>query len=567
LEAHNFAEIIERDVVVIGSGAGGLTAALTAAVHGASTLVVEKAATIGGTTAYSEAMIWVPGSRQAKEAGVVDSDEDALEYIAAVARGKFDRKRMQAYIKSAATMLAFVEDNSLLKFTLASKSMDYYPACPGATKGARSLSPGKFDGKRLGQNFKLIRPPLNSMRILGGMSISGLDLPHFYNVGRSLKSTLVVFKLVTEYVLDRLKGWPRNTLIGNGEGVIAALYHGLVTHGGAVMTNTKAQRLVCDHSGRASAIHVVRNQKVVIVRARKAIILATGGFSANAEMRQHYYPKEIKSTQYVQLVCEGATGDGIAMAEAVGAAISCEVDQPAAWAPTSYLEHKKAGFPHFLERAKPGVIIVGLDGKRFANEAMIYHDLVPAMLKQAGVHGKGPGCWIIADHKAMRRYGLGAAPPWPAPISPSINAGYLVKAKSLKDLAHRIGVDHLMLSHTVNQFNEAARNGVDPEFGRGVSLLDLAYGDPNHQPNPCLGPLDQAPFYAVRIGAGDLGSFVGLHTNSDAVVIDKRGMPIDGLYAVGLDAATAMGGRYPAAGVTVGAAMTTGWIAATHALD
>jgi hypothetical protein len=167
----------------------------------------------------------------------------------------------------------------------------------------------------------------------------------------------------------------------------------------------------------------------------------------------------------------------------------------------------------------------------------------------------------------MRRYGLGAAPPWPAPISPSINAGYLVKAKSLKDLAHRIGVDHLMLSHTVNQFNEAARNGVDPEFGRGVSLLDLAYGDPNHQPNPCLGPLDQAPFYAVRIGAGDLGSFVGLHTNSDAVVIDKRGMPIDGLYAVGLDAATAMGGRYPAAGVTVGAAMTTGWIAATHALD
>jgi succinate dehydrogenase/fumarate reductase flavoprotein subunit len=557
--------IIETDLVVVGSGAAGLTAALAAARHGASALVLEKTSLVGGTTAYSEAMIWVPCSGQARNLSVPDSQQEALDYIAAVAGEHFDHERTNAYLEAAPMMLAFVEANSKVSYSLALKTIDYYPDKPGAKSGARSLMAGKFDGRLLGKDFIRLRPPLQATTILGGMSIAGIDLPHFYQVGRSLRATLAVARLIVRYMWDRMSGWPRGTRIGNGEGVIAALWHAFQENGGELRTGAAVERLLLEE-GRVTGVEFSQDGRPWIARARQGVILATGGFSANPDLRNRFAPELATGATFVQLSSATATGDGLTMAEEVGASVETGLDQPMAWAPTSWVPHKGSAFPHFLERAKPGIIMISGDGKRFANEAMIYHDLVPKMLAARRSSAAKSACWIVADHRAQRRYGLGAAPPAPATTGSAVRAGYLIKARSLAELARRIGLDASILEETIARFNAAAILGVDPEFQRGASDLDRAYGDPLHQPNPCLGPLTQPPFYAVRVDAGDLGSLVGLRTNASAQILGEEGDAIPGLYAAGLDAASPMGGYYPAAGVTVGAAMTFGWIAAMHAL-
>jgi succinate dehydrogenase/fumarate reductase flavoprotein subunit len=552
------------DVIVVGSGIAGLTAALVASRSGARTLVLEKTSFVGGTSSYSEAMIWVPCSAQARRKGINDTPEAALDYLAAVAGNRLDAERARAYIAAAPAMLAFIESNSEIRYTLSPTSLDYYADRPGATVGARAMNVGKFNARKLGRTrFAKLRRPLASADILGGMSIAGGDLGHFYRFGRSFRSTTRVISLVVRYALDRLSGWPRNTLIGNGDGAIAALWHANEAAGTTVLTDAGARGLI-EEDGRIAGCTYVRNGTEKSARAKSGVVLATGGFSASPEMRQRFAPEIDKGSGYVPLTAEGATGDGLSMASEAGANVAADLHQPLAWAPSSWVPNRRSGIPHFVERAKPGVIMVDHRGERFANEAMTYHDLVPAMA-EASPEGE-TGCWIIADHRAQRRYGLGAAPPSPMPLGEAIRSGYLIKAKSLDELAHKIGVPAEALSETVSTFNADATAGIDRSFGRGQSAFDLAYGDPSHKPNPCLGALEQAPFYAVRLGAGDIGSFAGLSTNRHGQVLDAAQRPIDGLYAAGLDAANAMGGCYPAAGVTVGAAMTFGWIAARHAV-
>ncbi|MEY3233225.1 MAG: hypothetical protein RL230_496 [Pseudomonadota bacterium] len=558
-------ETIEVDLLVIGSGAAGMTAALTAVCIGMHTLVLEKSDYVGGTTAHSEGMIWVPCSQQAKACGVEDSQASAVEYLAGVAGNHLDRERVEAYLYAAPTMLAFVEANSDVAYALASNSIDYYPEKSGATEGARSLVLGKFDGRKLGSDFFRLRSPLKSTAVLGTMFIAGADLPHFYKVAKSPSSALVVAKLVARYVDDRLSGWGRSTLLGNGEGLIAALWHAFSKRGGQLRTSARVTKLVSGDKGIAGAVFVQDGREVRVL-ARNGVILATGGFSANSELRARFDAKGSIKDSSAGLTAETATGDGMVMAEEIGASINQDLAQPFAWAPASWVPHKGSAFPHFLERAKPGVVIVDGDGRRFANEAMIYHDLVPSIRTAILQTGGAGHVWIIADHKAQRRYGLGAAPPSPATIAAEIRSGYLVKANTISALATKLGVDPLVLAETIERFNCDAISGEDRDFGRGVSKLDRAYGDTSHAPNPCLGPLVTPPFYAVSLRPGDLGSLVGLRTNADACVLDTQGQVIPGLYAAGLDAASALGGYYPAGGVTVGAAMTFGWIAAKSAL-
>ncbi|MGL5838199.1 MAG: FAD-dependent oxidoreductase [Sphingorhabdus sp.] len=554
----------DYDIVVIGSGAAGMTAALTASFAGMRTLLIEKTKVVGGTTSYSEAMIWVPCSAQARALGVADSADAALDYLRAVAGNKLDTERARAYIDAAPVMLAFLEANSQVRYSLSTTSLDYYADEPGATVGARALNAGKFEARQLGRGrFAQLRRPLASATILGGMSIAGTDLGHFYRFGRAVKPSWQVIRLVARYVMDRFSGWPRNTLLGNGDGVIAALWHANIVSGTTILTTTAAHKLLVDE-GRVTGIIANQNDRELTITTRRGVILAAGGFTANPKLRQHYAPGFDRRNGYVQLTAEGATGDALTLAGEAGAAIHSDLDQPMAWAPTSWVPHRKAGFPHFIERAKPGVIMVNQDGERFANEAMPYHDIVPAMAA-ASRSGEAVGCWIIADHRAQRTYGLGASPPWPMPLGPDLRSGYLVKGTDLDELARKIGVDPVRLTATIAAFNRDAENGRDTLFARGQSAFDRAYGDPEHDPNPCLGPLSKGPFYAVRLRAGDIGSFVGLATNADGQVLNSDRKPIAGLYAAGLDAANAMGGHYPAAGVTVGAAMTFGWLAARHA--
>ena len=346
---------------------------------------------------------------------------------------------------------------------------------------------------------------------------------------------------------------------------MGALWHAYSGLGGELRTDSDVQNLLVEE-GQVTGVLFSRGGRSVVARARRGVVLATGGFSANSELRKRFAPELDANANHVRLTCESATGDGLEMAVEAGAAVFAELHQPMAWAPSSWVPHKGSSFPHFLERAKPGILMVNGQGRRFANEAMVYHDLVPAMLDANLDIGDNRDFWIMADHKAQRRYGLGAALPRPAMIFDALRSGYLLKGHSIQELAQKMAVSPATLAQTVARFNEFAARGIDVDFQRGTSPLDRAYGDPSNRPNPCLGALLKPPFYAVRVQVGDLGSLVGLRTNAKAQVLDHKGKEIPGLFAVGLDAATAMGGRYPAAGVTVGAALTFGWIAAHHAL-
>jgi hypothetical protein len=257
------------------------------------------------------------------------------------------------------------------------------------------------------------------------------------------------------------------------------------------------------------------------------------------------------------------------MVAGTGAQVRTDVSQPVLWAPASVVPPsvgRSGAWPHFADRAKPGVIVVGPDGQRFANEAMVYHDFVPAMIAATGDHPDGPHGWIVTDHRAIRRYGLGPIGPVPVRLGPYLRAGYLHRGATPELLARSIGVPEQALATTLSRFSADARRGDDPAFGRGTDAYDRGNGDPSHGPNPTLGPLDQAPYYAIRILPGDIGTFVCLATDGAARVLDAAGRPVPGLWAAGNAAAPVTGGAYPAAGLTIGSAMTFGWLAARDAM-
>lgn len=551
------------DLLVIGSGASGFAAALTARRRGLDVLMLEKTSQFGGTTVSSAGVIWIPGSRHAREAGKKDSPEAVVRYLTAEGGNRLDLDKAEIYARRAPEILDWFEDHSALSVALAPAWPDYHPTQPGGSSGGRSLGPTPFDGRSLEPHFSRLRPPIATTMILGGMIVGREDLGHFYGMTRSMSSAQHVMRLFLRYARDRLS-YPRGTRLSNGSALIGMLARSAFDSGVRLHVNTPFQELITEQGEVVGATAAGRR-----ILSRSGVVLATGGFPGDAAMRAKYYEHVGKGRSHHSVAPKENTGDGLRAAAAIGAGLVEEQRNPAAWTPVSLAPQPDGGllpFPHFFDRGKAGYIAVDRRGRRFVSEAVSYHDFVPAMI-DACRDDDDVWCHLICDSEAIRRYGLGLAPPSPGQVGPHVRSGYLHRADTLQELARKCGIDPEGLERTVSNFNTHAARGDDPEFGKGGDVYERFNGSAGQTPNPCIAPLQTAPFYAIKLYAGDIGTFNGVRTDAHCRALTAAGAAITGLYVIGNDAASFMGGAYPGAGITLGPALVFGHIAANHAAD
>jgi len=553
------------DLLVVGSGAAGFSAALTASHAGLKVLMVEKEPLFGGTTAYSAGVIWIPANRHGRALGIADSKEGALTYLQHEAGNRLNLELANAFLDNCNPAVEFIEANTHVRYEAVPIWADYHPTKPGAAQGGRSLLPLPFDGRRLGKRFKQLRAPIRTMMAFGGMMLGRNDLPHVFRMTKSAKSALHVAGMTARYAFDRL-GHDRGTRLTNGNGLIAALALSAGERGIDLWLDSPVVELV-QKDGRITGAIVQRNGRREEVTATRGVVLACGGFPADADLKARYYGHVRDGHAHRSAPPPGNRGDGIRLGQSAGGAMAEDVAYAAAWVPVSLVPQPDGAtlpFPHFYERGKPGYIAVDPRGRRFTNESASYHDFVPAMV-EACRGTRETMSWLLCDHRAIRRYGMGAIGPAPLPLGPHRRSGYLLTAGSWRELAARIGVEAATLQATIDRFNANAARGEDPDFGKGTDAYHRFNGDPAHTPNPCLAPLEKPPFYAMKMIPGDIGTFVGLRADGHARVLDHAGRPIAGLYAAGNDMTSVMGGTYPGAGITIGPALTFGYIAARHA--
>ncbi|MFT4115233.1 FAD-dependent oxidoreductase [Bradyrhizobium sp.] len=554
---------VEVDAVVIGSGAGGLTAAVVAAAKGLDVLVIEKSRWIGGTSAISGGAIWLPDPEGAGRIGITDSVDNVMTYLSGTVGAGLPEPLARAFLKTGPEMLDFLERNSRVKTVRHPGSPDYRSSLPGGATGGRRVDCLPFDGRLLGEHLLNVRPPLPEFLLFGGMMVNAGDVDLLLKAKRSWKGFVHAARLIGRYAFDRLR-WPRGTRLVVGNALVGRLLRSLLDRGGRYWLNTPAERLIKDN-GTVVGIEVRHDGKLRRIRARRGVVLATGGFSANADMVERLLPEFRNAVSVAPL---DNTGDGVRIGTAAGASFAQRGRTGAFWAPASVRTREdgtQAVYPHFFwDRAKPGMLAVRRDGRRFFDETRSYHDFVMAMADPKSRRNDDAEAYLICDRDTIDRWGLGMAKPGGWPRAELIRSGYLVEAATLAALAEKLGVDRDEFAHTVTKFNTDAAKGVDTEFGRGSDAYGRALGDPTVQPNPCMGPVRQGPFYAVTMRPGIIGTSAGLSTNADASVLDDDEKVIPGLYACGNDMASIMAGEYPGPGITLGPAMTFGYAAARH---
>lgn len=553
---------VSCDLLVVGSGAGGLSSAVVAAHNRQKVIVVEKEHVFGGTSARSGGWMWVPGNGPAKRAGVEDSAEKARTYLKHEAGDHFDQPRVDAFLEAGPKAVEFYENNTSLQFDLGPTFADYHPDAPGGMPGGRSIVARPFDGRELGAEIKRLRPPLKEITFLGMMIGSGKELLHFFNVMRSPVSAFYVGKLFLKFLRDMaFHGRPMRLM--NGNALVARLVKSCLDLGVDIWTSSRVTQVLREDGGRVTGAIVQTKEGLVQIRAEKGVVLAAGGFPQDATLRKELFPHTASGHEHYSPAPVGNTGDGLRLGESIGATVNKDLPNAAAWVPVSrpiWSDGTVGTFPHFVDRSKPGIIAVTRSGRRFVAESDSYHDFCQAMVKRCAEEEEEVCAYFITDHRAIRKYGLGYVKPAPVPLGRQVKTGYLTRGESLNDLAKQIGVNGDELVKTVAHFNEHARVGEDPEFGKGSNAYHLSLGDPEHKPNPCLAPIERGPFYAVKLQIGDLGTFAGLKCDDKARVINGSGEPIPGLYAAGNDAASIMGGNYPGGGITLGPAITFGYI-------
>lgn len=546
------------DVVVVGAGAGGLTAASTAAAQGCSVLLLEQADVVGGTTAISGGMVWIPANDKAA-AGRSDSLDAARVYLAETVPG-LDRTRLETFLANGSAAVRDLEGRTSLRLQPVVTYPDYYPDLPGATPGGRVLEPVPFDARALGRAFALVRDPLPEFMLFGGMMISRQDIPHLRRITKSPRSAFHVAKLLFKYGMQRL-GSRRGTTLYLGNALVARLLKSAIDLGVTIRTGTTVKRLEADAFGRISLLETSGASAVPRrVHARRGVVLATGGISHDDQLRRGFVPEDAGAL--TATVSGGKAPCGARLATAVGGQLSAPTGDGAFWVPASRFKRDDGSqgvYPHTVtDRAKPGLIAVDCHGLRFVNEAVSYHEFVRAQLANSG---SAIPAWLICDSRFLWKYGLGKIKPFTFSVGSDIKSGYLRRANSPGELAASIGVPPAALEQTVAAFNRDAERGEDRAFGRGSNVYQRSLGDADVTPNPCVAPLKHSPFYAVAVYPADLGMSAGLVTDDSGRVLAADGMPIRGLYACGNDMASIMNGAYPGPGITLGPALTFGWLA------
>lgn len=541
----------EYDIVVVGSGAGGMTAALTAAHRGLSVVLIEKAAKFGGSTARSGGGVWVPNNEVLERDGVDDTPEAARDYLHAIIGDVVSKERIDTYLERGPEMLSFVLKNSPLKMQWVPGYSDYYPEAPGGRVGGRSVEPTPFDSTCLGPEVDNLEPDYGKAPL--NVVITQADYRAINLLRRHPSGLARVMRVGMRWMGAKLTG---KHLLGRGQALSAGLRAGLLDANVPVLLETPMTDFHVE-DGRVVGVAVAGSDS--IIRAKLGVVLASGGFEHNAEMRKKYQRQPIGTEWTVGAAAN--TGDGITAGQKLGAAVDLMDD--AWWGPSIPL----TGGPWFCiaERTLPGGIMVNTAGKRFLNEAAPYVEAVHMMYGGEYGIGEGPGenvpTWMIIDQRYRDRYIFAGLTPKKRFPSRWLEAGVVVKADTVTELAEKTGMPVEQLTATVERFNGFARSGVDEDFRRGESGYDKYYGDKTNKPNPSLGVIDKPPYYAVKMVPGDLGTKGGLVTDADARVLREDGSVIDGLYAIGNSSAPVMGHTYAGPGATIGPAMTFGYLA------
>ncbi|WP_199087744.1 FAD-dependent oxidoreductase [Bosea sp. ASV33] len=558
-------ERAEYDLIVAGSGAAGLSAAVFAAIEGRSVLVIERTKHVGGTSALSAATTWIPNSMHAEKVATGDSLEKVSRFLDGVVGNRSSARLRDAFLRAGPEAIATLESRTEVHFRPYATHPDYESDIEGATLRGRALEPVPFDGRRLGADMNRIRPPIPEFTLFGGMMIDRTDIGHLLNLRKSWKSFRHAASILGRYGLDRLSG-RRGTRLVMGNALIGSLLLTLKKHDGTVLTNASVTELLTGPAGVTGVI-VTQDGTRRSITARQGVVLAAGGYNRHPQRRGDMLNAPTPS---LSPAAPGHTGAMQDLALKLGARFGEGNLDNAFWAPVSTRKRPDgttAVFPHFvLDRSKPGTVCVDQTGRRFVNESTSYHLFSRAMFEANRSRPTIP-CWIVTDAEGLRRYGLGMVRMGTKNLQPFLADGYLIEGATIADLASKIGVDPSALAGTVAHMNEYARTGIDPEFGRGTTDYHRINGDASRGfPNATLGPIATAPFYAVKLMPGDIGAATGLVIDEDAQVLGEGDRPIGRLYACGNEANSIMGGTYPGPGITIGPAIAFAYRAIRHAL-
>ncbi|MGE7810486.1 FAD-dependent oxidoreductase [Lysinibacillus capsici] len=540
------------DVVVVGSGAAGLTAGLTAKLQGMKSLVIEKTDRYGGASAISGGALWIPNNHIIKGSGVPDTHELARQYLDSTIGDRVPEELKETYITRGPEMLRFLYNKTKhMRFQYAKGYSDYYPEKPGGLSQGRSIEPLIFDLTKMGSLANSMRRATLSTK---GFTMNSYEFHKVNMITRTLKGKTTALKLGVRLVKSKVT---KSDPVALGEALIARLRLSLAEANGELWLLTAFKDFIMGN-GRVIGIIVERDGQELKIEAKKGVVLSSGGFSHNQTLREKYLPSPTNAAWTSSP--EGQTGDILEPGVKIGATLDL-MDK--VWGAPSVIDPQ--GHPFFLvaDRGVPNMIVVDSAGQRFVNEAAPYHEFVDTMYKHQEVTQQAVPSWILIDASAKSRYIFTGLFPGQAFPKSWFEHGVAKSAETIEELAKQMEVPAENLVATVNRFNDFARNGHDDDFYRGDSAYDNYYGDPT-LPNPNLAEIKKAPFYALRLYPGDIGTKGGLVVDEYARVIKENGEPIEGLYASGNCSASIMGETYPGPGATIGPGMTLSFVATAH---